>query len=199
MIRPNMFARLVRSRQFRQHNDHGPFYLPCGGPVQHLQIMKFITQASLLAIALFLGSCAKEKTQIISVAKDDAEMNAAIAEAQRTLPRFWDEREKEKDRFIGLLKVYFTDPGIDDSGEHMWVQVTKHDPKQNVGVLVDVPGWLKSVKEGDTIQFPDSKITDWLFVQNHRAEGAFTVKLLRKRMSPEERRAHDESYPFTFE
>ena len=64
------------------------------------------------ALALFaflFAACSSDRPDVISVAREDAEMKTAIAEAQRTVDAFWLQLEKEKDAFEGLLKVYFTD------------------------------------------------------------------------------------------
>ncbi len=156
-------------------------------------------QIFLAMMALSLVACSRPREDIIRVRSDDAEMTAAIAEAQRTLPEFWSAREKDGGDFAGLLKVYFSDPGNDQDGEHMWVCVTGREPRGVAGVLLDEPGWVKSVKQGQKVRFPNDRITDWLVVQGGKAHGAYTVRLLRKRMSPEERRRHDEGYPFAFD
>jgi uncharacterized protein YegJ (DUF2314 family) len=161
--------------------------------------MHNIPKLIVLFLSTLLVSCARDSERALSVSKDDAEMNAAIAQAQETLPTFWSRRQEEGDRFTGLLKVYFTDVGDEDAGEHMWVQVTEHLSDETVGTLLSEPIWLKSVKGGETVRFPDKRITDWLYVQDGRAQGAFTIYLLRKRMTPDERREHDANYPFAFE
>ncbi len=152
-----------------------------------------------LLVVLLCAGCSAERKDIIPVDRNDAEMNAAIKEAQRTLPQFWSQLDREGDGFSGLLKVFFTDPGDDEGGEHMWVRVTARSEEEVRGILLDTPGWLKSVKCGDQVRFPTGRITDWLYVENGKARGAFTEKLLRRRLSPAERREHDEGYPFSFD
>ena len=43
------------------------------------------------------------------------------------------------------------------------------------------------------------RLSDWFYVVGDNAVGAFTVRLLRTRMTAEQRRAHDSHYPFRFE
>jgi uncharacterized protein YegJ (DUF2314 family) len=130
-------------------------------------------QFAFVFLALSLVACSHKREDIIGVSSDDAEMNAAIAQAQHTLPDFWKRREKEGDQFLGLLKVYFTDPGSGKDGEHMWVGVTDRGANEVSGVLLDDPGWVKSVKQGDQVRFSVTRITDWLLVENGKAQGAF--------------------------
>ena len=98
------------------------------------------------------------------------------------------------------MKVYFTDPDSSESdGEHMWVELKESDGSQFKGILLSSPAWLKSVKGGDEVEFGTSDVTDWFYVEDGKAVGAYTVRLLRTRMSDEERAAHDAGYPFSFE
>ncbi len=48
------------------------------------------------------------------------------------------------------------------------------------------------------MEFPASRLGDWLIVDDGRAKGLFTVQVLRARMSEDERAAHDANDPFGF-
>lgn len=150
-------------------------------------------------LAILLVACSSERTDIISVTSEDAEMNTAMAEARRTVDTFWLQREKEQEAFEGLLKVYFTDEGSSEDGEHMWVRVTERSTPDLKGILLSEPGWLKSVRGGQEVSFSTEQISDWLCIEHGKAKGAYTVQLLRQRMTDQERREHDQGYPFRFE
>jgi uncharacterized protein YegJ (DUF2314 family) len=49
------------------------------------------------------------------------------------------------------------------------------------------------------VRFQLDRVSDWLVASNGMARGAYTVQLLRKRMTDSERREHDSAYPFRFE
>jgi uncharacterized protein YegJ (DUF2314 family) len=149
------------------------------------------------AVFITLG-CSGKNDEIIEVLRDDAEMNAAIEKARSTLDQFWARRDAQGGNFQGLLKVYFTDPGSEDEGEHTWVEATGHTGEAISGVLLSTPAWLKSVSEGDAVSFPYDRVTDWLYIEDGKAQGAYTVQLLRSRMSEKDRRLHDAGYPFEF-
>lgn len=153
----------------------------------------------LVLTAALIAGCSRKRDDIISVATGDAEMKAAIARAQGTLNEFWQQRAKDGKHFGGLLKVYFKDEADAESGEHMWVKVTKRTDSEISGILLDEPGWLKTVKSGDHVHFSLDRISDWLYVVDGKAHGAYTVNLLRRRMTPEERAKHDANYPFKFD
>jgi len=154
-------------------------------------------------VALLLVSCGSDPPpdgEIIQVDSDDSEMNAAMERARGSIDEFLEERSRRSDDFTGLLKVYFQDrrEGSDD-GEHMWVSVESIDDGRFNGTLLSSPGWLKGVKQGDIVEFETSDVTDWIYAKNGKAKGAYTVRVLRSRMSALEREQHDAGYPFSFD
>ena len=66
------------------------------------------------------------------------------------------------------------------------------------GVLLNEPNWLKTVKAGDSVQMPLGSISDWMYAIEGEVYGAFTVNLLRSRMTPREREEHDNAWGLNF-
>jgi len=131
-------------------------------------------------------------------------MDRAMQTARDRFPDFWREVSADYQRIIpaldgGMVKAYFCDESEPLAGEHMWVGSVDFDGKMISGVLADTPRQLRSVKAGQRVSFPLDRLSDWLYVDGGKAMGAFTVRLLRTRMSDAERRAHDNYYPFSFE
>jgi len=131
-------------------------------------------------------------------------MESAMKTARERFPDFWREVSADYKRVIPVLegpmvKAYFYDEGAPLTGEHMWVREVEYDGKTITGVLADTPIQLHSVQAGQRVSFPLGRLSDWLYVEDGKAAGGFTVKLLRTRMSAEERQAHDSHYPFKFE
>ena len=165
----------------------------------------------LLALAASLVGCGRSSSSssamsngIIPVGAGDPQMEAAMREARAHLPEFWRVISDDYKRVIpvyagAMVKAYFFDPGAPKSGEHMWVQGVDYDGKTITGTLADTPGHIRSVKTGQQVSFPLERLSDWFYVENGKAVGAYTVKLLRTRMSAIERREHDSHYPFRFE
>jgi uncharacterized protein YegJ (DUF2314 family) len=151
------------------------------------------------------SSSMSSKSDIIPIQPDDAEMNTAMQTARDHFPEFWREVSADYKRVIpalggSMVKAYFDDPGgAPLGGEHMWVRDVEYDGKMITGVLADTPRHLRSVRAGQQVTFPLERLSDWFYVDGDKAVGAFTVRLLRTRMSEEERRAHDSHYPFRFE
>jgi uncharacterized protein YegJ (DUF2314 family) len=132
-------------------------------------------------------------------------MNTAMQTARDRFPEFWREVSADYKRVIPVLgrsmvKAYFDNPdGAPQGGEHMWERGVDYDGKAITGELADTPRNSRNVRAGQQVSFPIERLSDWFYVDGDKAVGAFTVRLLRSRMSDEERRAHDSHYPFRFE
>jgi len=151
---------------------------------------------------------ASDESQVYMFDNTDPEMQRACENARETFRHFWQEIAWEKRRIVPALdlacvKVAFSDGNRDSSDdtpqvEHMWVSEVDFDGKIISGVLTNSPNWLETVKEGDTVEVPLSKINDWMFAIDDNVYGAYTVNLMRSRMSSEEREAHDAAWGLDF-
>lgn len=147
-------------------------------------------------------SAPPRKGEITRVKTEDAAMNEAMEKARETFPAAWLEIQKDGSRIIPalsmiLVKAHFSDQtqlgSKADDIEHMWVEDFTFDGKEITGTLASRPGKLKSVKEGDKVRFPLSRLSDWSYAADGKVQGAFTVKLLHSRMSAEEKKRHSEA------
>jgi uncharacterized protein YegJ (DUF2314 family) len=136
--------------------------------------------------------------RIVSVDGKDPEMNQAIAEAVKTFPEAWkkieeDSRKPEPALDMVMIKAAFRDPGATgDDAELMWVGDFTFDGKTIKGELANEPNRLKSVKMGQKVTIPLADLRDWIYFENEKVKGGFTEKLIHKRMSPSEKKAHNE-------
>ncbi|NMO15671.1 DUF2314 domain-containing protein [Pyxidicoccus fallax] len=134
-------------------------------------------------------------------------MQRAMEQARKTFRFFWRELAWEQRRIVPALelsaiKVPFRDPpGPQETGadvEEMWVGEVDFDGRTLTGLLLNSPHRLRTIQEGDRVEVPWNHISDWMYVIDGRVYGAYTVNLLRSRMPPEEREAHDEAWGFDF-
>ena len=100
------------------------------------------------------------------------------------------------------MKAPFSD-GEDEASEdaqveQMWVSDVDFNGKLITGTLINSPQWVTSVAEGDEVRMPIGRITDWMYSVSDRVYGAYTVNLIRSRMSPDERAQHDEAWGLEF-
>ncbi|MBS0261932.1 MAG: DUF2314 domain-containing protein [Planctomycetes bacterium] len=139
----------------------------------------------------------------------DPEMHQAYERAQSTFRYFWREMAWERRRIIPALnlacvKAPFSD-GDQAEGhpddfevEHMWISEVDFDGRNVSGTLLNVPNNLKSIAQGDAVTLPLEQISDWMYAIAGEVYGAYTVNLMRSRMSPRERMSHDSAWGLDF-
>ncbi|HEX5222855.1 MAG TPA: DUF2314 domain-containing protein [Verrucomicrobiae bacterium] len=138
----------------------------------------------------------------------DPEMQEAYERARSTFRLLWRELSWERRRIIPALdlacvKTMFADKpleecGSDDQVEQMWLDEIEFDGRLITGKLLNQPHQLESVKQGERYTFAFERLTDWMYAISSKVYGAYTVNLMRSRMSLAERQAHDESWGFSF-
>ncbi|NWK57632.1 DUF2314 domain-containing protein [Verrucomicrobiaceae bacterium N1E253] len=133
---------------------------------------------------------------------NDPEMSQASLKAQSTIKILWRELSWERRRIIPALdmaciKACFSD---EEGGqvEHMWIDEVDFDGVSYRGVLLNTPNWLTSVQAGDEVCVDPKYISDWMYAIDGKVYGAYTVNLIRSRMSRQERSAHDEAWGYDF-
>tara|TARA_R110002072_G_C7978996_1_gene536108 strand:+ start:131886 stop:132713 length:828 start_codon:yes stop_codon:yes gene_type:complete len=139
----------------------------------------------------------------------DSEMGQASQKARETFRYFWREMAWERRRIVPALEVavvkaaFTDDPGTIPTGtevecEHMWIHEIDFDGDDVSGVLGNSPNGLKSISEGDHVTIPLTQVSDWMYAIRGRAYGAYTVNLMRSRMSRSECAGHDEAWGLDF-
>jgi uncharacterized protein YegJ (DUF2314 family) len=127
---------------------------------------------------------------IYKVGKDDAEINKAIEKAKQILDSF-DYAFKNNSRvftFFGLKKRFEENGNV----EHIWIgNIQGEEDGKYVGVIDNMPEKIKSVKLGDTIEIDKKDISDWMYLKNSVLHGGYTIRLLRERMTEDERKKFD--------
>jgi uncharacterized protein YegJ (DUF2314 family) len=124
---------------------------------------------------------------IYNVESDDKEMTEAIKKANQTLTDF-NSALLDSTIEVKSLKVRFDTPkGI----EHIWISNIKYDNGKYSGILDNLPEYVTENKIGDKIDVDTTKISDWMYIQNGKLIGGFTIKLLRNRMTESERKQFD--------
>ncbi len=155
---------------------------------------------------IFFGSCNPQKKiksidkdgmPMHTVESDDSEMNNAILQATASLYKFdaaLSSKNKLYDYFT--LKVRYSTP---DGGEHIWVGDIKQEKGDYYGVINNTPESTTEVKLGDTVKVNKNNITDWMYVENNKLRGGYTVRLLRNRMNEAERKQFDSTTFYSIE
>jgi uncharacterized protein YegJ (DUF2314 family) len=146
-----------------------------------------------VGLAVGLAAChPKEKDNLVFFSHDDAKMNAAIHQAQETLPVFWAKLDKHDPAISGvLIKVGL--PNTHQSLEHIWMTVESHSGLAVRGRLANDPIDLPQLHHRDELSVETSKITDWAYTKAGKQYGGFTIRAMLDSATPDERREIEET------
>lgn len=144
---------------------------------------------SLIAALVLLAAAAPllaqpqttERDDVVPISQRDPEMNAAIAEAKRTLPEF-------------LRVVDKPPPGVDSIGfkyplggwEHIWVTDVERRGNVLIGRLDNEP-MQENYRTGQVVEVPFAQVSDWAYrgadgvMRGHR-----TTRVILGRIPPAE-------------
>jgi uncharacterized protein YegJ (DUF2314 family) len=149
-------------------------------------------------IVLSLGAgCGGTEDRVTSVSDDDPRMNAAIAKARETVDTFIAALQSPKaGQSQFTVKMAFSDGA---HTEHMWLSPVSYDGKIFHGTVQNDPANVSNVKLGQQASIEPSKISDWMYVENGKLVGGYTVRALHEIMSPSERAEFDRTAPFRIE
>jgi uncharacterized protein YegJ (DUF2314 family) len=163
------------------------------------QILFFV-----FAATLSLTSCGQQNVterqgepDIYNTDGDDKEMNEAIKKSRATFKDFAEafDNKKRTQSYFSVKLAFPTEYGA----EHIWLsQITKTDGRF-YGQIDNLPEDVTSVELGQTIEIDPAKISDWFYVDNGNLVGGFTLRVIRDRMTPAERKQFDQELGVTIE
>lgn len=134
---------------------------------------------------------------------ENAEMNAAIDEAQSSFSHFSEVIGGRSDGGspsldVALVKYAFAATKKGAVVEHVFLG----DVYSNSGILWGVvnanPVYTNEVSEGDEVMIDKERVSDWLYVIDGKGVGGFTFKLMWKRFSAKEKTAYSLQPPFVW-
>lgn len=132
----------------------------------------------------YFSSSLGPKPALVHIPDSDPEMAAAIAQAQATLPQFWQVfKTREHGESDFLLVIRITDQG---RTERFVLTEFEHRDGKTFGTIRSEPKIVTTVKRGDRIEIPATDITDWRYVRDGKEVGLRTAKILLKRLPAEQ-------------
>jgi len=146
----------------------------------------------------------KKKSEIRKVAGEAA----ATAEFDAKMEAAMDEASSKLDDFVAVLKKpaasqkdfavkYLVEQG--DEGEYLWANEVKFDGKQFTGKVANEPQFVKTVKFGQPITLKPEEIDDWMYVEDGKLKGGYTIRCQRNMLQGADRKKFDEQFKFKFE
>ena len=128
------------------------------------------------------ASVAGAQDPTINYRGGDREMNAAIAEARRTRADFLKAlATRSADAFFVKAPIPY---GRDGAREHVWMGDVRAEGADFVGEIANEPVNLTNLHKGSTWRLNQAEISDWYFVRNGLLHGAYTLRVMLKRMPP---------------
>ncbi|MEO5716493.1 MAG: DUF2314 domain-containing protein [Luteolibacter sp.] len=133
---------------------------------------------------------------VFNFESEDPEMNAAIAEAKRTTDSFLkilsDPKSKQTD--FSAKRPY---PTKGNSGyEHIWISNLSYDGKLLHGNISDEPLNIPNLKFDEAVSFPPDELSDWMYMEDKKVVGGYTVHVARKHMTAGEGAEFDRHIQF---
>ena len=157
-----------------------------------------------LTMTVFVAGCgagnsgrtiSSENSNVVSVHESDAEMNAAIAEAQATLRTFIEMTTAPSPNVTNAtIKVKFPYDGGD---EHIWVNDVVHENGTFTGTVDEDPLYAPGVRAGQRVSVTADRISDWLVVEDGVLHGGYTIKVLIKSLPADQQKAIMAAYGVT--
>lgn len=128
----------------------------------------------------------------------DAEMNKAIEAARSSLSEFEQAIRSNNAHYeLFALKVMFPDEV--GGFEHLWITDIFLEDQQYHGFVGNEPQYTLAVEVGQEVTIDPEEISDWMYVESGTLRGGYTLRVLRNRLSPEERAEFDRGLGFTIE
>ncbi len=138
--------------------------------------------------ALLVAGCADSKPEtLFTDGYDQAEMDAAIEQARENVDLFIAAMQAG-DGTDFAIKEPITDK---NETEHFWLTDVTYADGQFKGLVGNDPGIVKNVKFGDERIVKKEAISDWLYFKDGKMRGNYTLPVLLKSASPEERAEYE--------
>lgn len=127
-------------------------------------------------IALVIGCSSGEPPPVAGTDDDDPVLQAATAQARKTVGEFISRLEKPAAGEIFSVRAAFREGAV---AEQLWLSEVRFDGKNFTGKVDDTPERLTAVKAGQTHQVSPEQISDWMILENNRLVSAYTIRAAR--------------------
>jgi uncharacterized protein YegJ (DUF2314 family) len=124
-------------------------------------------------------------------------MSAAINRARETRGDFLAALKSPKPNQNGFLVKFPFEDG--QMVEHMWVSDLEIKGPTLSGILNNYPKDIRNYSYGQPVVIDASRISDWMYVQDGRLVGGYTLRVMYKSYSPEQLRELEESQGYKIE
>jgi uncharacterized protein YegJ (DUF2314 family) len=170
-------------------------------------MFRFLSQLGMFLVRVVIGiillpfvlliQVFSRNRNIVNLEIDDAGIEAAKAEARRTVDEFIARLDAAEGIEHQAVKAELLVEG--GGTEHVWVTDVTYDGGMFVGAIGNTPIRATGFRMGEIMRVHPAQISDWSYVEGGRLVGGYTIRHIRSRMSDQERRTMDASLPFSIE
>ena len=123
-------------------------------------------------------------------------MNEAIKKSRQTFNDFIDvfQNPKRNQTDFSVKMPFPASNGV----EHIWLINIETKKGKLYGQVGNVPDDVTTIKIGDKVEIMQSRISDWFYIQDNTLIGGLTIRVLRDRMAPAEKRQLDSEFGVKF-
>ena len=131
----------------------------------------------------------------------------AASPQEEAMEKAMDEAVEKLDNFIAVLKtpkkgqeqfsVKFI-VEVKDEAEMLWLTEPKFDKGVFTGKLANQPAIAKHLKMGEVIKVKEDDVVDWMYVEDGKLQGGYTIRAQRKFVQAAELKKFDDQFKFKF-
>jgi uncharacterized protein YegJ (DUF2314 family) len=136
----------------------------------------------------------------VAVSQNDEAMAAAYEKAKTTFPQFLAATKSESfESATNAVKLRIRDAAHsaelgEDSFTFLWVWNVREEGDRMCARVIELPKeGINDLAEGQDVRFSVGEVHDWMLREGPQAWGAYTMRVIRGKMSVRERLQHDSS------
>ena len=124
------------------------------------------------------------------ITEDNKAMDRAVQTAQKTVKKFIAAiRSPKASQSRFAIKKPFVEG---DKVEHLWLNEASFDGSLFHGKVDNEPVDIKGVRVGQEVTVSPNEISDWMYVQDGRLVGGYTIHAMCQNMSPAEKKQFEQ-------
>jgi uncharacterized protein YegJ (DUF2314 family) len=123
-----------------------------------------------------------------------AQMHRAVLQARKTVGTFVAalQHPSPGQRDFEVKKAFRQGNEV----EHLWLSDVRFSGNRFQGRVDNTPGKVHGVKVGELVSVNPDEISDWVFVDNGKLVGGYTIRAHYNELSPEQKRQFDQAADF---
>ncbi|QDT52296.1 hypothetical protein Pan44_03050 [Caulifigura coniformis] len=139
----------------------------------------------------------KPEIRQTSASPQEEEMEKAMDEAVDKLDNFLAVLKTPKKNQEQFAIKFFVE--LKDDAELLWLNELKFEKGVFTGKLANQPALAKHLKMGETLKVKEDDVVDWMYVEDGKLQGGYTIRVQRKYVQAAERKKFDDQFKFKFE